>query len=351
MKEYGNCSMQLFGMTAQGEKVYSVFLNNGTVSCNVLSYGATLQSLKIPSKNGEDVDVVLGYDSLEEYERNDGYLGATVGRYANRIAEGRFTLNGTEYKLAVNNGPNHLHGGIVGFSHRVWDVEEAGENFVKFSLMSADGEEAYPGNLKVAVTYRLENSALVIRYEAVSDADTVCNLTNHSYFNLAGHDFGTVLEHEIMVNAELYTPTDSNSIPSGELAPVEGTPMDLRCFTRLGEHIDSDFTQLVQARGYDHNYVINGKPGNLRYAATAKCNESGIVMRLDTTLPGVQLYTANFIEEGRKGKAGANYAMRHGFCLETQFFPDTPNHPGFPTAVLKAGERYEHTAVFTFSSL
>lgn len=339
-----------FGTTPAGEPVEQLWLRNGGLSCTILTLGATLQSLQVPDRAGRPVDVVLGYDTLEEYLTQDGYLGAVVGRYANRIAKGRFTLNGKEYPLAVNNGPNHLHGGLVGFSHRVWTVEELTEEKAVLSLDSPDGEEGYPGHLKIRVTYTLAQGALTLRYEGKSDGDTVCNLTNHSYFNLSGQGSGSVLDQEVALFARRYTPADETSIPTGELADVAGTPMDLRKATAIGEHIDDPFVQLTQARGYDHNYVIDGTPGELRPAAWARSPRTGIVMRLETTLPGVQLYTANFIDEGRKGKGGALYGPRHAFCLETQFFPDTPNQPQFPSAVLRAGEKYDHTARFSFSA-
>ena len=295
-------NIQHFGVTSKGEDVAVITLRKGDISCKILSFGATIQSLTVPDRKGQPLDIVLGYDSISEYETQDAYLGAVVGRYANRIAKGKFSLNGKEYSLAINNGPNHLHGGIVGFSYKVWTIEDAGEDFVKLSLESADGEEAYPGNMKITVTYTLDNNSLSIRYEAVSDADTVCNLTNHSYFN-----------------AEFYTPTDADSIPYGELAPVAGTPMDFREFTKLGERINSDFIQLIQGNGYDHNYVVDGEVGQLRPAATARCAESGICMQLETTQPGVQLYTANYINEGRPGKGGAAYGPRHAFSQQAQF--------------------------------
>ena len=205
--------------------------------------------------------------------------------------------------------------------------------------------------MKIFVTYALENNSLVIHYEASTDMDTVCNLTNHSYFNLGGHASGSMLEQELMINAQNFTPTDADSIPTGELLAVDGTPMDLRSYTRIGENIEKDYIQLVQGRGYDHNYVVDGALGELRPAASARCIESGIMMQVSTTLPGVQFYTANYIDEGRKGKANASYGPRHGFCLETQFFPDSPNQPEFPSAVLKAGEKYDHSTVFSFSNM
>lgn len=337
-----------FGVTKNGEEVRELTLDNGILSAKVITFGGTLRVLTVPGKRGA-VDVVLGYDALEQYECEDGYLGALVGRYANRIAGGKFTLNGKEYTLAENDGPNHLHGGMVGYSHRVWTVEEADAGKAVLTLDSPDGEEGYPGRLQVKVTYALEGDALSIHYEAVSDRDTVCNLTNHSYFNLSGQGSGTVLDQEIQLFSSAYTPTDSTGIPLGTVEPVEGTPMDLRHPTIIGARIDGAFPQLEQCGGYDHNFVADGRPGVLRPAAVVRSGATGVVMEVETDSPGVQFYTANFLKEGRKGKQGAVYGRRHGFCLETQHYPDTPNRPAFPSAVLKAGERYDRTARFRFS--
>ena len=342
-------SRRPFGRAPTGQPVELLTLDNGRVRCEILTFGAALRTLEVPDRTGGRVDVVLGYGALEDYLRYDGYLGAVVGRYANRIAKGRFTLDGKEYALAVNNGPNHLHGGSVGFSHRVWQVEALERDRAVLALTSPDGEEGYPGDLTVRVTYRLDGSALELRYEAVSDKDTPCNLTNHSYFNLSGHASGPVLDQEIAIRAQRYTPTDGDSIPLGTIEPVEGTPMDLRTLTPIGAHIDDDFVQLRQAGGYDHNYVVDGEPGALRPAARAWSPGTGIVMDVETTLPGVQLYTANFIEQGRPGKAGAVYGPRHAFCLETQFYPDSPNQPRFPSSILRAGARYDQVTRFVFS--
>lgn len=339
-----------FGRTPAGEAVELLKLDNGLLSCELLTFGATIRSLRVPDREGTPADVVLGYDHLEDYLTRDGYLGATVGRFANRIAKGRFTLDSKEYILAVNNGPNHLHGGTVGFSHRVWTVEDLGRDYAVLSLVSPDGEEGYPGRLTVRAAFRLEGTALTIHYEAVSDRDTPCSLTNHSYFNLSGHGSGPVLDQEILLHAQYYTPADEDSIPLGHTAPVEGTPMDLRQSSPIGGRIGEDFSQLLQARGYDHNYVVEGQPGVLRPAARAFSPASGIAMEVSTTLPGVQFYTANFLEEGRPGKEGALYGPRQGFCLETQFFPDSPNQPAFPSAILKAGEKYGHMTRFSFSA-
>ena len=338
-----------FGTTAGGEEVLAVRLDNGLLACGILTYGATLRALWVPDGTGRRRDVVLGYDTLEEYQTREGYFGALVGRYANRIAAGRFTLGGKEYVLARNDGDNHLHGGLVGFSHRVWRLEELTADMAVLELDSPDGEEGYPGNLRVRVTYELEGSSLVLRCQSRCDRETVCSLTNHSYFNLAGHDGGEVLEERVCIHAQSYTPAGPGSIPTGEIAPVAGTPMDLRELTAIGAHVNDDFPQLRQAGGYDHNYVVDGRWGALRPAARAVDPRSGIVLTLDTTLPGVQLYTANFVAPGCPGKGGAHYGPRHAFCLETQFFPNSPNHPQFPSPVLRGGEPREDVTRYTFS--
>lgn len=340
-----------FGTTRGGEPVELLTLDNGTISCEILTFGATLRTLTVPDREGKPVDVVLGYDHLSDYETRDGYLGAVVGRYANRIAKGQFSLNGKTYSLAVNNGPNHLHGGIVGYSYRVWTVEELTPQKAVLTLESPDGEEGYPGALSLRVTYALEGSALSLHYEALAHGDTVCNLTNHSYFNLAGQDSGPVLDQTLSLCASRYTPADETSIPYGTLEPVESTPMDFRTPTPIGARIEDDFEQLKLGHGYDHNYVLDGPVGTLRPAARAFSSKTGIMMETETTLPGMQLYTANFLPEGCPGKSGASYGPRHAFCLETQFFPDSPNQPVFPSTLLRAGERYDHTTRFRFSCL
>lgn len=337
-----------FGVTKNGEEVRELRLDNGRLSCAILTFGAALRALSVPGNAGP-VDVVLGYDTLAQYETEGGYFGAIVGRFANRIAGGRFTLNGQEYVLVRNDGPNHLHGGTVGWSHRVWSVEEADGTRAVLTLDSPDGEEGYPGHLRVRVTYALEGDALSIRYEASGDRDTPCNLTNHSYFNLSGQGSGPVLDQELQLFASAYTPADSTSIPLGQIEPVDGTPMDLRVPGPIGARIGEPFQQLVWGHGYDHNFVVDGRPGVLRPAARARSRATGVVMEVETTSPGVQFYTANFVEDGRKGKGGAVYGLRHGFCLETQHFPDTPNQPAFPSATLRAGERYEQLTRFRFS--
>lgn len=339
-----------FGTAPSGEPVFLIELNNDKLSCEIITFGAAIRSLVVPDQNGDPVDVVLGYDTLEEYVRNGGYLGATVGRFANRIAGSSFQLNGHTYNLAANNGRNHLHGGRKGFSHRVWQITHTEEASVTLSLFSPDGEEGYPGNLTCSVRFALEDNRLVIRYNAKSDQDTLCNLTNHSYFNLAGHDSGFALDQSIQLLARNYTPSNPESIPYGTIEPVAGTPMDFRSPTPIGAHIQEDFDQLHNARGYDHNYVIDGAIGTLRTAAKAYSSATGITMEAQTTLPGVHFYTANFIPKRCHGKGGCIYGPQHAFCLETQFFPDTPNQPNFPSAVLMAGEEYNHSTVFSFST-
>ena len=340
-----------FGVMPDGTTVELYTLQSEALSCNVITFGGSLQSLRVPDRTGKPVDVLLGFDALESYRTHGKSLGALVGRYANRIGGAKFTLNGKTYPLAANNnGVNHLHGGRVGYNQRVWTVEDAGEDFLTLSLFSPDGEEGYPGNLTVHVTYTLTGEGLTVDYRAESDQDTVCNLTNHAYFNLAGHDSGPVLDQTIQLLADFYTPTDPLSIPTGEIAPVEGTPMDLREPTPIGAHIGDDFPQLLQAGGYDHNWIPNGEPGSLRPIARASSAVTGISMEVLSTLPGVQFYTGNYLDGCPAGKGGAPYANRWGFCLETQFYPDSPNHENFPSCVLRAGETFRHTATFRFSA-
>lgn len=340
-----------FGVMPDGTTVELYTLQSEALSCNVITFGGSLQSLRVPDRTGKPVDVLLGFDALESYRTHGKSLGALVGRYANRIGGAKFTLNGKTYPLAANNnGVNHLHGGLAGFNKRVWTVEDAGEDFLTLSLFSPDGEEGYPGNLTVHVTYTLTGEGLTVDYRAESDQDTVCNLTNHAYFNLSGHDSGPVLDQTIQLLADRYTPTDPLSIPTGEIAPVEGTPMDLREPTPIGAHIGDDFPQLLQAGGYDHNWIPNGEPGSLRPIARASSAVTGISMEVLSTLPGVQFYTGNYLDGCPAGKGGAPYANRWGFCLETQFYPDSPNHENFPSCVLRAGETFRHTATFRFSA-
>lgn len=340
-----------FGRTPDGTQVDELTLRDGNLTCGIITYGGAVRSLAVPGKNGGPVDVALGFDALEDYMAQDKYIGALVGRYANRIGGAVFTLGGTEYRLAANNGPNSLHGGRAGFDKKVWTVEELTGSSVTLSLASPDGEEGYPGSLEVRVTYTLSGGALDIAYWGRSGRDTVFNPTNHTYFNLSGHGSGSVEGQYIRLNASRYTPAAPGAIPTGEIAPVEGTPMDLRRLQPIGAHIDDPFEQLTLAGGWDHNWAVDGWDGtSLRPAARAWSPDTGIAMEASTTLPGVQFYAGNFLEGCPAGKGGAAYGRRCGFCLETQFFPDTPNQPRFPSCVLRAGEEYRSATRYRFST-
>ena len=318
-----------------------IIIRQGLYEAHVLPYGATLQSLLVPDRNGVQRDVVLGYESLAEYQQNDGYLGATVGRCANRIAGAQFALDGTVYSLAANEGKNQLHSGPHGLHQKVWAWEQHAENSVTLRAVSPDGEDGYPGTLEVAVTYTLSDGALEIGYEAKSDRDTVCNLTNHAYFNLAGQGSGLVDAHALRVNADHYTPCGPGTIPTGEVRAVDGTALDLRRSAQLGDRLGA--AELAEYGGYDHNFCLDSAN-----AARLYCPESGICMDTETTLPGLQVYTAGFLTE-RQGKDGAVYGKNHGVCLETQFWPDAMHHEHFPSPILRVGETYRHRTVYRFS--
>jgi len=345
-----------FGKTDAGESVDLYTLRNAKgVEAKITNYGGILVSLKVPDRNGKFDDVVLGFNDFDTYlKKNSPYLGALIGRYGNRIAKGRFTLNGVEYKLAVNNGENHLHGGIKGFDKVVWTGQEtktpAGPAVV-LTYLSKDGEEGYPGNLNVRVVYTLtNNNEIKIDYSATTDKDTVTNLTHHSYFNLAGEGNGDILNHLVTINANRFVPTDAGSIPTGELRKVAGTPFDFLKATAIGARINQDDEQLKLGNGYDHTWVISGVSGKLRLATTAYEQTSGRVMQVWTTEPGVQFYTGNFLDGTLTGKSGKIYARRTGFCFETQHYPDSPNQPSFPTTTLKKGTTYKSTTIYRFSA-
>ena len=318
-----------------------IIIRQGAYEAHILPYGATLQRLYVPDNSGTRRDVVLGYESLADYQRHDGYLGATVGRHANRIAGAQFSLDGTTYILAANEGENQLHSGPNGLHQKVWEWQQGGENCVTLRTVSPDGEDGYPGTLEVSVTYTLASGALTIDYEAASDRDTVCNLTNHAYFNLAGQGSGSVAGHLLRVNADHYTPCGAGTIPTGEVRAVDGTALDLRQATVLGDRLGD--AELTEYSGYDHNFCLNDGA-----AAQLYCPESGICMDTETTLPGLQVYTAGFLTE-RQGKDGAVYGKHHGVCLETQFWPDAVHHENFPTPVLRSGEVYRHRTVYRFA--
>lgn len=346
---------QSFGKTDAGENVDLYTLRNTHgVEATITNYGGIVVSLKVPDRSGKFDDVVLGFNDLDSYLKPGPYFGALIGRYGNRIAKGRFTLNGTEYKLAVNNGENHLHGGIKGFDKVVWTGKEMKtKNGPALSLtyLSKDGEEGYPGNLTATVVYTLtNNNELKIDYSATTDKDTVTNLTHHSYFNLAGEGNGDILNTRVTINATRFVPTDAGSIPLGDLRKVSGTPFDFLTAHAIGERINQDDEQLKFGSGYDHTWVINGRMGVMRLAATAYEPTSGRVMQVWTTEPGMQFYSGNFLDGTLTGKAGKPYPKRSGFCFETQHYPDSPNQPSFPTTTLKKGATYKSTTIYRFSS-
>ena len=330
-----------FGTTA-GADVFSYTLSNERgFQVSVITYGGAITSLWAPNRNGDFGDVVLGFAALEDYVSNPRYFGALIGRHANRIADGRFTLDGVEYQLPKNNNANHLHGGFNGFDKRVWTAQER-DDVLHLSYFSKDGEEGYPGNVEAVVDYRLSGNELSIEYRAWTDRDTIVNLTNHSYFNLKGD--GTILNHELKLNADSFTPVNDDLIPTGEIAPVAGTPMDFRDGKAIGAQLG------LTAAGYDHNFVLNDWDGSLRSVARLHEPASGRVLEILTTQPGMQFYSGNFLDGSFVGKNGDPYVKYAGLCLEPQHFPDAPNHPNFPSTVLRPGEEYRQSTVLRFSA-
>jgi len=343
---------QSFGKTEDGQQTdLYILTNKNGMEAAVTNYGGTVVTLKVPDRNGKIDDVVLGYDKLEDYEAGKAYFGATVGRYANRIAHAKFTLDGVTYTLPKNDGDNHLHGV---FNKRVWnakDVSGSTGQALELTYVSKDGEDGFPGNLSVKVVYTLtDQNELKIDYSATTDKDTVLNLTNHCYFNLAGQGNGDILQQQLMIRADRFTPVDATLIPTGELRSVKGSPFDFTTSTVIGARINQDDEQLKLGKGYDHNWVLNNSTaGSLYIAAQAYDPHSGRLLEVSTTEPGLQLYTGNFLD-GIRGKAGKIYNRRYAFCLETQHFPDSPTHPQFPSTVLKPGQQFHSTTVYKFST-
>ena len=331
---------------------YTLKNKNGMeVKCT--NYGAIISSIKVPDRMGIFADVALGYDSVEGYINavDRPYFGAVVGRYGNRIAKGKFTIDGKEYSLKTNNGENHLHGGLMGFDKVVWTAKMAGENSVAFSYTARDGEEGYPGNLAVTVTYTLtDDNEIKIDYLATTDKKTPVNLTNHTYFNLAGEGAPTILDHELMINADAFTPVDKGLIPTGELRPVETTPFDFRTAKTIGRDIGLENQQLEFGLGYDHNWVLNKGNGGMTLAATVYEPKSGRFMEVFTEEPGIQFYCGNFLNGCLVGKSGKVYNHRSALCLETQHYPDSPNQPAFPSTILEPGQTYATTTIYKFST-
>ena len=340
----------LYG-TLNGKDVnaYIIENKNGT-RAHIIEKGATLDKLFIKDTKGELIDVLVGHDTLDGHVNRSDYQGVVVGQYANRIKDGKFTIDGTEYNVTLNEkGITSLHGGGE-YSSAIWNAEILGDNAIKFTYFSPDGTEGFPGNVKASVTYTLsDNDELELLYNALSDKKTVINLTNHAYFNLNGTGSGDILNHKLTINADRFTPIDEISIPTGELTPVEGTPFDFTAEKTIGRDIENDYIQLKNGLGYDHNFCIADYDGSLKTAAVAKADKSGIVMTVKTDLPGIQLYTGNFFDGTIPGKNGVPMTKRCAFCLETQVFPDSPNHPEWPTCIYDAGEAYSTRTVFAFS--
>jgi len=353
VKQEMSVEVKSFGEIPGGQKVDLYTLTNSSgLKAEIMTYGAIVVSLQVPDRGGKFDDIVLGYNDLDDYIKNNPYFGAIVGRYGNRIGKGKFTLDGVQYTLATNNGENHLHGGVKGFDKIVWQAEPIKHREgvgVKLTYLSKDGEEGYPGNLSCTVTYTLtERNELKIEYLATTDKPTVVNLTHHGYFNLTGCK-QDILGHELMLNADQFTPVDAGLIPTGELRPVKGTVMDFTRPTPIGARIDSDYEQLKFGGGYDHNWVVNWGGRSLTLAARVYEPATGRVMEVLTTEPGIQFYCGNFLDGTITGKNGIVYKHRYGFCLETQHYPESPNKPGFPSTVLRPGQEYQTTTIYRFS--
>jgi aldose 1-epimerase len=349
----GQVTKQPFGKTPDGTPVEIYTIKNDAIEARIITYGGIVQSLKVPDKGGKSADVVLGFDSIDGYaggaKPNPPFFGAIIGRYGNRIAGGKFVLDGKTYEIPKIEPNNALHGGVKGFDKVVWKGKEIPHG-VELTYVSPDGDQGFPGKLTTVVRYTLVGKELKIDYSATSDKDTVVNLTNHSYFNLAGQGRSDILKHEVKINASRYTPVDDNLIPTGELASVEGTPFDFRKSTAVGARIENDNHQLKKGHGYDHNWVLDSEGKKFAEAAEVYDPSSGRVLQVLTDQPGVQFYTGNFLDGTLTGKDGKVYGHRAGLCLETQHFPDSPNQPKFPTTELKAGQKYHTVTVFRFST-
>ena len=349
-----NIIKSYFGSLPNGNKVYKYKLTNGYMSVEIMSYGGIVTNINLPNSKGQDTDIVLGFNTLDQYIDEHPYFGAIIGRYGNRIANGKFSLNGIDYQLAINNGINSLHGGLIGFDKVLWSVKELNNDEdpgIKLTYFSKDMEEGYPGNLQIDVTYILtKENELKIFYEAITDSSTIINLTNHSYFNLAGESSGDILDHFVSINADSYLPVDDNLIPTGEIKNVKSTPFDFREMKKIGLEIEIQNNQLIYGKGYDHCWVLNDYGEGVRKIAEARSLNTGINMEVYSDQPGVQFYTGNFLDGSLKSKKLKNYEKRSGFCLETQHFPDSPNQPSFPNVILEPDKKYQTQTWYKFST-
>ena len=352
-KSKAGVEQERFGARDGRPVILYTLKNSHGMEVRAMNYGGIIQAIRVPDRKGNFADIVLGHDTAEGYMPNPPYIGAIVGRYANRIANGTFTLDGKTYNLPKNDGPNTLHGGTTRtFDKVMWESQPIKDkNGVLFEFLSKDGDDGFPGNLRMKVSYVLTDSnELVIDYEATTDKATPINVSQHSYFNLKGEGNGDILDHEVMINADRFTPVDKNLIPTGELRPVKGTPLDFTKPTRIGTRIDDNYEQLVLAHGYDHNFVINRKGAGMTLAARVSDPTTGRILEVSTTQPAVQFYTGNFLDGTVTGKEGHVYKRRFGFCLETQHYPDSPNHPDFPNTILRPGETFHQVTAFKFSA-
>tara|TARA_B100001079_G_scaffold250371_1_gene241863 strand:- start:141 stop:1187 length:1047 start_codon:yes stop_codon:yes gene_type:complete len=343
----------LFGKLKNGENIYKYLLANGSCEIEVISYGGIITSIKVPDKNNNLIDVALGFNTLDPYLKDHPYFGAIVGRYANRIDNGQFTINNMDYNLPINNNGTSLHGGIKGFDKVNWDVvsyDSEKKRYIKLNYLSKDMEEGYPGNLNIYVTYTLtDDNELRVKYEAETDKTTVLNLTQHTYFNLSGESFGDILDHKLEIDADSFLPVNEKIIPTGEIKNVEGTPFDFRKGKKIGKDLYKQDDQLLLGNGYDHCWVLNDYNKDLRKISEVNSDDSKIKMEVFTDLPGVQLYIGNFLDGSINSKQGMSYIKRSGFCLETQFFPNSPNTESFPSTVLEPGDKFSSTTTFKFS--
>jgi aldose 1-epimerase len=341
----------LFGKLPDGREVSQYTLTNSSgIKIKIINYGAIITSIVVPDKNGKFDDIALGYDTLEEYINDKSYFGTIVGRYGNRIGKGQFQLEGKTYKLAINNGENHLHGGIVGFNKKLWDAEaiEGAEPALKLTLISPDGEEGYPGKVTLVVTYTLTNkNELRVDYKGTTDKTTVLNPTQHSYFNLSGNLSQTILDHQLIIESDSITVVDKGLIPTGKFANVANTPLDFRTMKRIGDRIDEKYEQILVGGGYDNNWVLRNYDGKVRKVAEVYEPKKGRLMMVYSDQPGIQFYAGNSLKE-TKGKNGVKYSCRTGLCLEAQSYPDSPNKPEFPSVVLKPGNVYKQTTIYQF---